>query len=310
MSPVLPLDSESSASASPKESECFKRDALTVNLTLAAVAIRVLGSPPFSLTLWKMKRWLEDWKNEEEKTKCEKWVKTGTSWHRDIWRSDRTQRRKENQQSYTLWFEISCFFHRILFLLHSQTPTSPQLTKKKKNPPHLHPDTPPSLPSSKNNPTFLASSSSRNLLQVCSWSSSAGPSGTGLTGRWGRGMHHCQAKCRISVFGLCQTPPQLDPNPYQAGPEETAPCPGIDFFLFFYGGNKETLSITWYIIITSFVTLSPQMYRKQAVERETRKRRMCLSQPEKALGRGDLLHLFTHPWVYTDMKCWNSSFFT
>lgn len=127
-------------------------------------------------------------------------------------------------------------------------------------------------------PVFLASSSNHNLFQGCSWSSSAGPSGTGLTGRRGRGMYHCQAKCGISIFGVCQTPPPARPNPYLASPEEAPLAPEGSrsapvLISFFYGRNKETFSVTWYIIITSFVTLSPQMYRKQASVSETQTER-------------------------------------
>lgn len=87
---------KSSASAFPKESECFKWDAPTVN-SFALVTVRVLGNPSGGE------------------------VKTGTSWSKDIWSLVKTQPRhsqsKGNQHSNTLWCEISCFFHRILFLL-------------------------------------------------------------------------------------------------------------------------------------------------------------------------------------------------
>lgn len=48
-------------------------------------------------------------------------------------------------------------------------------------------------------------------------------------------MHHCQAKCRISISEPAKPP--AGPNPYLVSPGETprplkAPhCPGIDFFL-------------------------------------------------------------------------------
>ncbi|KAK1892331.1 Bacteriocin, partial [Dissostichus eleginoides] len=43
--------------------------------------------------------------------------------------------------------------------------------------------------------------------------------GTGLTGQRGRGMHHCQEKCRISISEPAKPP--AGPNPYLVSPEET-----------------------------------------------------------------------------------------
>lgn len=90
-----------------------------------------------------------------------------------------------------------------------------------------------------------------------------GPSGTRLTRRGGRSMHHCQAKCGISVSA--EPEPPAGPRPHLVSPE-TAPRPlkarlAIDFCWFFPRRNKETFSVTWYIIITSFVAPSPQTCR-------------------------------------------------
>lgn len=74
-----------------------------------------------------------------------------------------------------------------------------------------------------------------------------------------------------AAFGSAIRP--TGPNPYLTSPGTVprppkAPrCPSIDFFPF-SSRNKETFSVTWYIIITSFVPLSLQVYRKWDSERD------------------------------------------
>lgn len=151
MSPVVPLDSESSASASPKESECFKRDAPTVN-SLAAVAIRVLGSPSFSLTFveneavtWGLKKWRrknKEWEVSENRHKlAQRYLEIGQKAAKT-----RPKQRKPAVLHTLIW--------NLLFL--PQNYVSPPLpnshissvNQKKKNPPHLLPDFAPPHPSS------------------------------------------------------------------------------------------------------------------------------------------------------------------